>query len=164
MEVDAAHIRRAALGLVMAGLAMTTGLLFWAGVRHNDAATRLRQDGVAVEATVTGCRGLMGGSGSNLVGYTCTGSFSLAGRSYRAGLPGSAPHGVGDRVRVITTPEDPTLLVSAGDVASEHSSWSVFVVPSLLLAALMALAALALSGRSRSAGGYTSCWRTAAPS
>lgn len=154
VAVDGRRVVRVLVALGLVGLAVAAGLLFWAGVRHNSEVTRLRTDGVPVTVTVTGCRGLMGGSGSNLVGYECRGTFSSGGRSRSEILPGSDLHAAGSTVRLITVPGDPSLLAWPAQVRSERASWTVFVVPSVLLGAFLVLLAGALRAapRRRSAG------------
>ena len=60
-----------------------------AGVHKNSQINRLRHDGVPVTVTVTNCLGLMGGSGSNAAGYSCTGTFTIDGTRYTESLPGT---------------------------------------------------------------------------
>lgn len=154
VAVDARRVVRflAVLGLV--SLAVAASLLFWEGARHNSQVTRLRADGVPVTVTVTGCRGLMGGSGSNLVGYECQGTFASGGRTWSETLPGSDLHGAGETVRLVTVPGDPTLLAWPAQVRSQRATWTVFVVPSVLVAAFLALLAgvVRTAPRRRSAG------------
>ena len=115
-------------------------------------------------ATVSQCRGLMGGSGSNAAGYECTGTFSLDGRSFQATLPDGALHAGGSTVRLIAVPGDPTLLSTPAAVRTERATRRVYLLPAVLLLVLAALSAGAVSalrsaaytGRSRPA------WRSAA--
>lgn len=145
VAVDVRRVGRALAGTGLVALAVLVAFLFWAGVRHNSRISSLRSEGVAVTATVTQCRGLMGGSGSNAAGYECAGSFALGGRRYRATLPDGALHATGSRVAVISVPGDPTLLATPAAVASERPSASVFVAPAVLSLVLLALSAGAVA-------------------
>ena len=124
--------------LALGTLAVTSVLLFVAGAERNADITRLHQQAVAVEMTVGECRGLLGGSGSNPVGYSCWGSFTLDGRTYRDGIPGDALLAPGQHLRMLTVPGDASLVDTPRAVASEHASASRYVLPGALLAALVA--------------------------
>ena len=96
VEVDARRVGHAVVGICLTALAATVIVLFVAGIQKNAQITRLRRQGVAVEVTVSGCLGLMGGSGSNLAGYECKGTFSLDGHRYSDAIPGSAFYSPGN--------------------------------------------------------------------
>jgi hypothetical protein len=106
--------------------------LFVAGADKNSEITQLRRQGVPVEVTVSSCLGLMGGSGSNLAGYSCKGSFTLDGRRYRTQIPGTALHPRGFKLRAVAVVDDPGLVSTPAAVASEHPSTTVFILPGLL--------------------------------
>ncbi len=118
--------------LALAGLAVSSVVLFVGGVHSNDQLTRLRHDGVPVDVTITGCVAQIGGSGSNIAGYRCNGTFTLDGRRYHEGLPGNTAYNPGDVVPAVTLTNDPSLISPARTVAAEHPSWRVFVVPTIL--------------------------------
>jgi hypothetical protein len=131
-------------------MAVTSALLFAAGAEKNAAVTRLRREAVPVEMTVGGCRGLLGGSGSNPVGYSCWGSFTLAGRAYREGIPGDALLAPGTRLHMLAASGDPGLVDTPSAVAAEHSSGTVYVLPTVLAGVLViSTGALALRRRGR---------------
>jgi hypothetical protein len=137
-----------ALGLV--GLAVLVVILFLAGAHKNSQITELRQHGVPVEVRVSGCLGLLGGSGSNQAGYSCRGTFTLDGRSYNEVVPGNILHPPGTMLRAVTVRSDPHLLDTARALANEHSSPKVFILPAVLLAVFILLAvALVLVHRRR---------------
>jgi hypothetical protein len=148
--------RRAARVLAGAGVVVLAGLVaafYWAGADHNARIHRLHRHGVPVTATVTGCLGLLGGSGSNPAGYTCRGTFVLDGRRYVEGLPGNTLRGPGTRLRLVTVPGDPAVLDTPATVAREHPSAAVYILPSCLLAVLVAaVTTLAVARRRRVAG------------
>jgi hypothetical protein len=141
VEVDPRRAARVVIAVCLTALAAIVVILFLAGVRQNSEITELRQQGVLVEVTVTGCRGLLGGSGSNAVGSSCSGTFVLDGRRFSAPIPGNTLRSPGMTVRVVTTESDPGLLATIHQVESEHASWSVFILPTALLVVLVALVA-----------------------
>ena len=121
------------------GLAVAVAVLFAAGVDKNAQITDLHQRGVAVQITVTRCMGLLGGSGSNPVGYACTGTVLLDGHRYREAIPGDTLYPPGAKIRGVAVSGDPPLLSTAHAVATEHASSNVFVVPTILLVVLLFL-------------------------
>jgi hypothetical protein len=149
VEVDAPRCTRLLAVLAMVGLATSSALLFVAGVRRNAAVTLLRRAGVAVEVTVGGCRGLLGGSGSNPVGYSCWGSFELGGRRYREGIPGNTLLAPGSEIAMLSVPGEPSLLEAPGVVAVERPSARVFVFPGVLAGVLVAGCGTSMARRRR---------------
>ena len=126
----------------LAAMAVTAAVLFVAGADKNHQVDRLRDHGVAVTVRVSGCRGLLGGSGSNPVGYSCTGTYRYDGRRYVEAIPGDSLRAPGSTVACIVDPADPALLDTAAHVATEHSSAMVFVAPAILAGLSVALAGL----------------------
>jgi hypothetical protein len=141
VEVDARQAARAVIAFCLTALAAVIVTLFVIGIHQNAQITLLRQQGVPVEATVTGCRGLMGGSGSNAAGASCSGTFVLDGRRYSATIPGDTIRAPGTTIRLVTVESDPGLLATAHQVESEHASGRVFILPTVLLVVLAALVA-----------------------
>jgi hypothetical protein len=123
-------------------LVATAVVLLVAGVDKNSQATSLQHQGVPVEVTVTGCQGLLGGSGSNAAGYACTGTYSYSDRHFAKTIPGTAFFRVGTVVRGVVVPSDPGLLSTPQAVASQRASWRVFLAPVVLL--LVALVAIVM--------------------
>jgi hypothetical protein len=135
------------VGQVLAGLCLVTlttlFVVFLLGGLHKNAQiSSLRQHGVTVDVTVTRCVGLLGGSGSNTSGYSCRGTLMLNGQRHDEAIPGTAFLSPGQKIRVVTVPGDPALLAPVHTVAHEHTSWTVLLVPAILLVALLALIAL----------------------
>jgi hypothetical protein len=133
-------------------LAVITAVLFVAGARKNAQETSLSRHGVPVTVTVTHCLAEMGGSGSNLVGYACTGTYAIDGKRYTESIPGTDDHDPGTTVRGVTVPGDPGLLSTRDIVQSQPPSFTVFIVPIILLVVLVALVALVLVRRRRTPG------------
>lgn len=146
-EVDVRRLVRLAVVVCLVALAVVVVLLCVAGARRNAQITNLHRHGVPVEITVSGCLGLLGGSGSNAAGYTCRGTFTVDGRRYNEAIPGNTLYAPGTTVRVVTVPGDPGLISTARSLATEHPSGKVFILPAVLLAVLLAGLLLALRFR-----------------
>ncbi len=149
VDVDVRRVARVLAGLCLLGLAVLTVVLLIAGVEKNAQVTRLHQHGVPVEVTVSSCIGLMGGSGSNIAGYSCRGTFTIAGHLYNEAIPGSTLYRPGAKLAGITVPGDPSLLSTPSALATEHASWRVFALPGILLVVLVLLVAAASLRRRR---------------
>jgi hypothetical protein len=153
VAADSRRILRAvgAAGLVVMVVLVT--VLFVSGVRKNAQIDALRQRGVPVAFTVSGCTGLLGGSGSNAAGYTCRGTFVLDGRRYRERIPGDTLYRPGTTLSAVTVPGDPALLATTTALASERASARVFILPTVLLVATTATAgAVVVRTRRRAPG------------
>ena len=148
VDIDARLAGRVLAALVIAILLVVAVVLFVAGANKNAQISSLRDHGVPVTVTVTGCVGLLGGSGSNFAGYACRGSFTVDGRHYNEDIPGNSLRATGQHVQGVTTTDDPGLLSTAGAVADERPSDRVFVLP-IVLVAVVALAVGALAWRRR---------------
>ncbi len=136
-QVDARTIAKVAIGLVLATLVVLVVVFAVAGADKNRQIDELRGQGVPVTFTVTNCRGLLGGSGSNGAGYACRGTYRLDGHTYSAALPGTALFAPGATTRAIAVPSDPGLVSPVTIVSSEHASWKVYVLPAILFAVLV---------------------------
>ncbi len=132
------------VGLVLVTLAITAIVLTVAGIHSNAQINRLHTQGQPVSVTVTGCLGLLGGSGSNAAGYSCRGTYQLDGHVYREPLPGSTFYRPGTTLPSIAVPGDPALVSPTGIVDSQQASNGVFVVPIVLGVILFAFIALLL--------------------
>lgn len=140
LEVDARRAGRVVAVLCLVALVVTAAVLFVAGARKNAQASELHTHGVAVTVTVTRCRGLLGGSGSNAAGYACTGTYRLDGERHSEAIPGDILRAPGSTVRGVTTPGDPGLLSTPALVADEQPNGRVFIIPGVLLGVAIALA------------------------
>lgn len=151
VQVDARRVGGVIVGGCVVGLAALTIVLFLAGAQKNAQIDRLRQHGVPVDLTVSGCLGLLGGSGSNAAGYACRGTFTLDGHRYNEAIPGDTFHPPGATLRAVSVPGDPALVSTISAVTSEHASSKVFVLPTILLIVLVTLAGALVLRRRRSA-------------
>jgi len=149
VQVDGRRVGQVVIGIVLATLAILAVVFAAVGVHTNQQDDRLHHDGVPVTFTVTGCLGLLGGSGSNAAGYSCHGTYALDGHRYREQLPGNSFHRPESTVAAIAVPGDPALVSPASIVATEHSSASVFVLPAIMAGILLLLVALLVVLRRR---------------
>ena len=141
MQVDVRKAAHVALGLVLVTLAVLVVVFVVVGIDKNRQIDELRQHGVPVTFTVSGCQGLLGGSGSNGAGYACRGTYRLGGRTYDAPLPGTALYAPGATVRTVAVPGDPGLVSPVSIVNGEHASWKVFILPGVLFMLLLLVGA-----------------------
>lgn len=151
VDVD---IRRTGRGVawVCAALLVAIGVvLLVSGLHTNDQINRLHDDGVPVSVTVSGCIGLMGGTGAQVAGYSCNGSYTLDGTKYLQTIPGMTFHEPGSTIGGIAVPGDPKLLSTPDQVARQHASWRVLLVPVLLFAVAVVTVVALLRGRRRRA-------------
>jgi hypothetical protein len=150
VNYDARRVGQVVVGLCLVTLAVLVVVFTVAGVHKNSQINRLHHDGVPVTVTVTHCFALMGGSGSNAVGDSCNGSFTLHGHRYTESLPGTALHKVGSTLPATAVPNDPALVSPNSILNSEHTSLSVFLLPLILLIVLALLVALTVFWQRRS--------------
>ncbi len=137
VQFDGRRIARILVGIVLATLAVLVVAFTFIGIHKNQQIDQLRHDGVPVTFTVSGCLGLLGGSGSNAAGYSCHGTYVLGGHPYRERLPGMAFHAPGTRIKAVAVPGDPALVSPVSIVDTEDASGSVFILPVVLLAILV---------------------------
>jgi hypothetical protein len=142
VQFDARRLLQIFLGVALSTLAVLVVVFTIAGVHSNDQIDRLHSQGQRVTVTVTGCLGLLGGSGSNAAGYSCRGAYTLGGHSHVEPLPGSTFYRPGTRIPALAVPDDPALVSPLAVVNAQQSSASVFILPAVLAAVLIALVAL----------------------
>jgi hypothetical protein len=131
VQVDSRRLARVGIGIVLVTLAALTVGFTVAGVHKNQQTDELHTQGVPVTVTVTGCLGLLGGSGSNAAGYSCHGTYILHGHHYSEPLPGSAFHRPGSTIASVAVPSDPALVSPVSIADAQHSSPSVFILPAV---------------------------------
>lgn len=136
VDINARLVARVVVSLGLVALATLVIIFTLAGVHKNSQINRLRHDGVPVDVTVAHCLGLLGGSGSNAAGYSCTGTFSVDGARYTETIPGIGFRTPGSSLRAVVVPGDPALLSPVSVLAGEHVSWDVYLLPAILLVVL----------------------------
>jgi hypothetical protein len=92
---------------------------------------------------------LLGGSGSNAAGYSCDGAYVIGGHRYSEPLPGTTLYQPGAKVRALAVPGDPALVSPLDVIDGQHSSASVYVLPLILLVALVLLLVAVFAVRRR---------------
>jgi 4-amino-4-deoxy-L-arabinose transferase-like glycosyltransferase len=153
VQVDARRLKQVAIAIVLVTLAALAIGFTIVGVHKNQQIDQLHTQGVPVTITVTGCLGLLGGSGSNAAGYSCHGTYTLHGHTYNESLPGSAFHRPGTTIDAVAVPGDPALVSPVAIADAQHSSASVYIFPAVLGGVLVVLLfVLIVRARRRHAG------------
>jgi hypothetical protein len=140
-QAESRNVARALLAVALAGTTVAAALLLAAGAHRNAQIEGLRTRGVPVGIRISGCLGLLGGSGSNAASYSCRGTFALGGSRYEVTVPGDSLHRPGSVVQAIADRGDPQLVDLPSAIATERPSAGVYLVPS----GLLALVAVALA-------------------
>lgn len=155
MDVDPRRAGQLVLGVTLVALAVVAVVLLVAGIQKNSQDDALARHGVVVDVTVSGCSGLLGGSGSNGAGYRCQGSYTFDGRHYERDIPGDSLLGAGTVIRGVTTPGDPGLLSTPAMVDAQQASWRVYLAPAVIFAVLaIAVVAVVLVRRRRNRSAF----------
>jgi len=149
VAADPRRVGRFLIGACVAALAIAVVVLFVSGEQRNNQIAALKLHGVRVADTVSGCVEQLGGSGSNGVGYRCSGSYAIGGRVYEATLPGSAFHAPGSRIEAVVDASDPSVFSTVSTLDSEHVSASVFVAPIVMSVVLVLILGTILIRRRR---------------
>jgi hypothetical protein len=143
VPVSPRRIAWATAGLGVATLVFLVIVLTVSAIDAQSRTSRLRRAGVPVEATVTRCVGRASGTGITTIGYTCRAVFTLAGDQHEAVLGGSSVlRATGDVVAAVVDPRNASVVVTAQSVAQSRSSWTPFIAPAALLAALLGIVAI----------------------
>jgi hypothetical protein len=145
--LDVRRVGQAVVGLCLVALAVSVVIFYVGAVHKNAQIADLRAHGVPVPFTITGCLGLLGGSGSNQAGYACRGTFTVGGHRYNEPIPGNTDHPPGMVLRAVTVPGDPALVRTERDLAGEQTSAKVFIFPTVLLVVLLLLVGVLLFRR-----------------
>ena len=136
-----------ALGLILVAAAIVVA--FVSATNDNARIARIRANGIPVTVTVSGCVGSLGGSGSNIVGYTCQGDYRVAGTNYHETIGSmtrlAAP---GTLVRAVVDPSQHSSLVLASAARTATASPRVYVL-SGVLSVMLALLTLVYVRRVR---------------
>ena len=133
VNVDMRKAGRAVVAVCLVALTVLGAILLVAAIDNNNQITNLKDNGVPVAVKVTGCLGLIGGTGQSAAGFSCTGTYTLDGTQYHQNIPGLAFHTPGTMIRGVVVPSDPKLLSTPDQLARQQASWTAFTVPGLLL-------------------------------
>jgi len=149
--INSKKVAQVVAAVAMLALAVLSIGFYVAGAHKNSQIHSLQQQGRTMTVKVTGCEGLLGGSGSNAAGYECNVGFSLAGHRYVENMPGNVFRRPGAELQAVVVPSDPALINTPGAVRSEHASGRVFILPTaLLLVFLVCVGIVLLQRKSRS--------------
>lgn len=149
VDADPRTVARTLLVIALAALAAVIAVLAVAGIRKDEQITELRDHGAAVTISVRSCRGELGGSGSNVAGYTCVGTYRFLGSSYTVTIPGDVMRAPGSRLLGVASREDPSLFTLSSALRHEQASWRVFLAPLLLSLLLVGSIGVLLTRRAR---------------
>ena len=149
VDVDPHRAVQLVLGACLVGLTVAAVVLLVSGIQKNAHTASLQNHGVPVPVTVSGCLGLLGGSGSNAAGYACKGTYTYDGHRYQQAIPGDALLHAGAVIRGVIVPSDPRLLSTPAAVAAQRTSWRVYLAPAILFGILVVASGALLLARRR---------------
>ena len=160
VNVDTRVAARVAAAVCLLAIAVVAVVLFVAGSQKNAQIKSLQTHGVTIDAKVTGCLGLLGGSGSNGAGYDCTASYVYQGQRYTEDIPGNDQAlAAGTTIKGVIASDDAALFSTPPTVAGEHTSARVYLAPAILAGVFVVLSGawiLLWRRPSRAAGASTS--------
>lgn len=149
VDVDPHRAAQLVVGACLVGLTVVAVILLVSGIQKNAHVASLRDHGVPVPVTVSGCLGLLGGSGTNAAGYACKGTYAYDGHRYQQAIPGDTLLHAGTVIRGVIVPSDPRLLSTPAAVDAQHSSWRVYIAPAILFGILVVVSGALLLARRR---------------
>jgi hypothetical protein len=151
VNVDVRKAGRVVMAVCLVALTVLGVVLLIAAVNNNSQISNLKDNGVPVAVKVTGCLGLIGGTGQSAAGFSCTGTYTLDGTQYHQNIPGLTFHPPGTTIRGVVVPSNPKLLSTPDQLARQQASWTAFIIPGLLLlVVVVVLVAVFLRRRPRS--------------
>jgi hypothetical protein len=145
LPASTGRVLRVALYAIVISLVGVTIGLGIVGAHHQSRSQRLRAHGVPVTITVTGCLGLVSGTGITPSNYICHGSFTLDGHHYDEVIHGSPTVlRTGQRLAGVDDAGSPSDLTLAGKAGSAQSTWQIYANTIYSGIALLLLAALTI--------------------
>ncbi len=140
----------AVLGLVV--LAASIVVSFTSAVNANSTIVRMQTHGIPVTVTVGDCIGNIGGSGSNSAGFTCHGSYRVAGVAFHEIIGSMSTFAkAGTIERGIADPNRHNTVELASAVRDTSPSATAYI-PSVVLAVLLGALTLLLGRFARRRG------------
>lgn len=134
VTLDSRRVLVVVVGSCLAILAAVAVALGIGAVDQNSRNTHLQHHGVAVDVSVTGCIGVLSGTGVTVASFNCRGTFTLGGHTYTDTIRGStAQLAPGAIVKAVADPDNPSVLSTAQSVAAAHPSWRALILPGVLL-------------------------------
>ena len=135
-DVDTGRVVRVLVVVVLIGLIVLAGVLTVSATSQSSRLSKLRDHGVPVALTVTGCLAISSGIGMSVEYWDCRGSYTLGGHRYNELIGGSRAHlDDGQVVEAIAVPGEPALVSLSTSVSQPRSSFTPYVTP-IILAAL----------------------------
>ena len=135
-DVDTGRVVRVLVAVVLIGLIVLAGRPDGLGDQPELPPGKLRDQGVPVAMTVTGCLAISSGIGMSVEYWDCRGSYTLGGHRYNEVIGGSRAHlRDGEVVEAIAVPGHPALVSLSTSVSQRRSSFTPYVTP-IILAAL----------------------------
>jgi hypothetical protein len=137
----------AVIAVMLVGLSVA---LLATAIGNTARMSRLNNHGIEATATVTLCRGNLGGSGSNLASYTCSGRYVIHGRHYESVIGGLSTFvQTGAAVAVVADPQDLAVVETLAAAKAIHVALMAYAVPGILFVAAVGSAVMALTTKRR---------------
>lgn len=141
--VEARRVLLVVAWLLAASLVVLSVYLILATAHRNSSNANLRDHGVGVQVTVTGCDGISDGIGMGIEYWECRGSFRVDGRTYTEVIQKSrVQRPPGQVLDAVVVPTDPASLALE---TSHDSSYALGIVVGA--ATILYIAALVRWGR-----------------
>lgn len=145
-------LRAATVGLVI--FAVAIALSFASTLNDHSRLARMKANGIPVTVTISNCVGNMGGSGSNVAGYVCRGTYAIDGVKFSEIISSMTTFASpGSGVPAIADPSQHGYIALASAIRHASSSSTAFLVLIALIAVFVLLATLLLRMRRPPASG-----------
>ena len=124
--------------------------LFATAIGNTSRVSRVKNHGIETVASVTLCRGNLGGSGSTLASYTCSGRYVIGGNRYVSVIGGLGTFTqTGTIVPVIADPKDLAVIETVMVAKSGHVGVISYAVPAVLFVTSLGFGAMGIMMRQR---------------
>jgi hypothetical protein len=140
-RIDTGRIAGVLVGLVLLVMVVVTATLTVSTADRDTRISRLRQHGVAVDATVVRCLGVSSGIGMGIEYWQCQTAFALSGERYVELLGGSRTlRPVGSHLSAVVVPGDPGSLTLPAALSGRSTGIGTYSGPMAVGAATLLLA------------------------
>lgn len=127
--------------LVLLVFAAALALSFVSVTNANARINRLKSHGIPVTVTVVNCVGNLSGSGSNVSGYQCRGTYRISGETFTEPIGFKTTYSPsGTAISGLVDPSRHNSVALASAVRKSTASSSGYIPPGVLTVALIALA------------------------
>ena len=142
VPVNTRRVAGVLVWLAVAALLGTAAYLAASTAGRDSRLARLRDHGVAVQATVTSCTAISSGVGMGIEYWDCRATYDLGGGRFSAALGGNRKLiDAGTGVAAVAVPGDPGLLYTAASVRASNGSGTGYVAAAVVGAAAVLLGA-----------------------